>query len=103
MLFLYGSQTGNAQDVAELLASEATARGIDCCALPMDCISVEEMADEIAIVFVCSTTGTPTVASLLPPGTVDLCASQQDGSDTINIPEAPSRLRWHLCVCCRSR
>lgn len=57
MLVLYGSQTGNAQDVAELLASEATERGIDSCALPMDCVTLDEMGREAAVVFVCSTTG----------------------------------------------
>eukprot|EP00892_Ulva_mutabilis_P003315 jgi/Ulvmu1/1355/UM011_0083.1 len=57
MLVLYGSQTGNAQDVAEFLASEATERGIDSCALPMDCVSVEEAGQESVVLFVCSTTG----------------------------------------------
>ena len=54
---LYGSQTGNAQDVAELLANEACARGIDSCVLPMDCVPVEEISRETAAIFVCSTTG----------------------------------------------
>lgn len=70
MLILYGSQTGNAQEVAESLATEAMARGIDCCALPMDCIAVSEMSVEAAIVFVCSTTGARAAALLPSPGIV---------------------------------
>lgn len=89
MLFLYGSQTGNAQDVAQLLASEAMARGIDCCALPMDCVAVEEMAHETAIVFVCSTTGAPTSASL-PPGPVE-CRRKRYNSATATPPTSI----WH--------
>lgn len=64
MLVLYGSQTGNAQDVAEMVANEASSRGIDSCALPMDCVAVEEMATEKAIVFVCSTTGARSLTAL---------------------------------------
>jgi sulfite reductase (NADPH) flavoprotein alpha-component len=58
MLVVYGSQTGNAQDVAETLAGQLSHSGFDTCALPMDCITVEELHKEDVVLFVCSTTGT---------------------------------------------
>lgn len=58
MLVVYGSETGNAQDVAELLAAHMKqAVSPDSCALPMDCVTLEELAKEDLVLFVCSTTG----------------------------------------------
>ena len=59
MLVVYGSETGNAQDVAELLAAYTKqAVAPSSCALPMDCVTLEELAKEDLVLFVCSTTGT---------------------------------------------
>lgn len=60
LLVLYGSQTGNAQDVAELIGREATRRFFNPRVLPADAYarsSLSTLPDEIAIVFVVSTTG----------------------------------------------
>jgi sulfite reductase alpha subunit-like flavoprotein len=57
MLVLYGSETGNALDVAELLVRRGSTHALDACALPMDQVPVEELAREKLVVFVCSTTG----------------------------------------------
>ena len=59
MLVLFGSQTGNAQDVAERIVRQARARpySLDACALPMDELRIEQLAEEPLVVFACSTTG----------------------------------------------
>lgn len=57
MLVLFGSETGNAQDVAERIVRQARRRGWDACALPMDAAPLEQLVQEPLAVFVCSTTG----------------------------------------------
>jgi flavodoxin len=58
MLVAYGSETGNAQDVAEMLAGYMKhAVSPDSISLPMDCLTLEELAKEDFVLFVCSTTG----------------------------------------------
>lgn len=58
MFILYGSETGNAQDVAEMLAAYMKlAVSSDSCALPMDCFTLEELSKQDLVLFVCSTTG----------------------------------------------
>lgn len=58
MLVVYGSETGNAQDVAEMLAAYMKqAICPDTCALPMDCVTLEELSTEDLVLFVCATTG----------------------------------------------
>lgn len=58
MLVLFGSETGNAEDVANMIARQCMARGMDACALPMDTVAdPKQLAQEKLVVFVCSTTG----------------------------------------------
>lgn len=60
LLILYGSQTGNAQDVAELIAREAERRHYHPRVLPADAYlrtSIAQFPLEPAVVFVVSTTG----------------------------------------------
>lgn len=57
MLVLYGSETGNAQDVAGMLTAYMKQALTDCCALPMDCVTLDELASEEHVIYVCSTTG----------------------------------------------
>ena len=60
LLILYGSQTGNAQDVAELIAREAERRHYHPRVLAADAslrISLAQFPLEPAVVFVVSTTG----------------------------------------------
>ena len=58
LLVLYGSQTGNAQDVAERIASEGKHRMYRARCMPMDAMTAEGLAQAF-VVFVCSTTGAP--------------------------------------------
>jgi sulfite reductase alpha subunit-like flavoprotein len=60
LLILYGSQTGNAQDVAELVGREAARRSFLPRVLPADAYlasSITAFPQESAVVFVVSTTG----------------------------------------------
>ena len=57
MLVLFGSETGNAQDVAERIVRQARRQGWEACALPLDAVPLETLAQEPLAVFVCSTTG----------------------------------------------
>ena len=59
MLVLYGSQTGNARDVAEGIARRARLEcGWDACALPMDAMAEPgQLAQNALVLYVCSTTG----------------------------------------------
>lgn len=61
ILILYASETGNAQDCAELLGRQAKARGFRCIrVLPADgylSTSIEQLPAEDVVVFVASTTG----------------------------------------------
>jgi sulfite reductase alpha subunit-like flavoprotein len=58
MLVLFGSQTGNAQDVAERIVWEArAAHKWDAFCLPMDAVSLAQLSSHQVVVYVCSTTG----------------------------------------------
>lgn len=61
LLILYGSQTGNAQDVAELIGREAARRHYEVRVIAADAYAqtfgVARLPDEPAVVFVVSTTG----------------------------------------------
>lgn len=61
MLVLYGSETGNARDVAEGISQRARIEhGWDACALPMDAMAEpQQLAQNALVVYVCSTTGAP--------------------------------------------
>ena len=54
---LYGSQTGTAHDVADMLVREAKRRHFSSRALAMDTYSVTQLPHETLALFVCSTTG----------------------------------------------
>ena len=55
---IYGSETGNAEEVAESVALGARARGWACAAVPMDAYEVTRLPEEPhCVVAVCSTTG----------------------------------------------
>jgi sulfite reductase alpha subunit-like flavoprotein len=71
MLVLFGSQTGNSEDVSERIVREGQAMGMDACALPMDCVpDPKQLALEPVLVFVCSTTGvTRAKNTFITPGT----------------------------------
>ncbi|KAK9839678.1 hypothetical protein WJX81_005476 [Elliptochloris bilobata] len=57
LLVLFGSQTGNAQDVAERVAREAKRRHFAPCVMAMDAYSVAALPAEGLVIFVASTTG----------------------------------------------
>lgn len=57
LLVLYGSQTGNAQDVAERIAREGNHRYFRTECKAMDSACIQDIAKEDYVVFVCSTTG----------------------------------------------
>lgn len=57
LLVLYGSQTGNAQDVAERVAREGRHRHFDAHSLPMDLVPLADLQAQEFVIFVCSTTG----------------------------------------------
>eukprot|EP00873_Tetraselmis_striata_P004280 jgi/Tetstr1/424544/TSEL_015071.t1 len=64
LLVLYGSETGNAQDVAERVGREAGRRHWEARAMPMDAFDVTGLPGEQLVVFVAATTGQ---ASTPPP------------------------------------
>lgn len=57
LTILYGSQTGNAQDVAERIWRESKCYYFTGMCKPMDDYNVSNLINEKLIVFVCSTTG----------------------------------------------
>ena len=57
VLVLYGSETGNAQDVAERIVREAKARHFSPIVMPMDAYDLRSLPGEQRVVFVTSTTG----------------------------------------------
>ncbi|GAX74179.1 hypothetical protein CEUSTIGMA_g1628.t1 [Chlamydomonas eustigma] len=57
ILILYGSQTGNAQDVAERISRESKFLDISPRILPLDSYDVSELPRETAVVFIVSTAG----------------------------------------------
>ncbi|CAG9461302.1 unnamed protein product [Pedinophyceae sp. YPF-701] len=57
LLVLYGSETGNAADVAEGVWRAARRKGFAARVMPMDDYEVARLPSERCVVFVCSTTG----------------------------------------------
>lgn len=57
ILVLYGSQTGNAQDVAERICRESKKYYFSTRVLPMDEYNVLDLVKEECVIFVCATTG----------------------------------------------
>ncbi|KAF8599889.1 riboflavin synthase domain-like protein [Ceratobasidium sp. AG-I] len=57
ILILYGSETGNAKDVAERIGREARRRHFSARVIAMDIFPMPTLIDEQLVVFVCSTTG----------------------------------------------
>eukprot|EP00775_Hariotina_reticulata_P011858 gene11858-12002_t len=57
LLILYGSQTGNAQDVAERISREARLMLFSPVVLPMDAYPMQHLPQERYVVFVAATTG----------------------------------------------
>lgn len=57
LTILYGSQTGNAQDVSEQLWREAKSYYFNGPVQAMDDYDIEELIQEKCVVFICSTTG----------------------------------------------
>jgi len=57
MQVLYGSETGNAQDVAEQIGRMACARNLQCKVSAMDDFHVEDLPNTPLVVFVASSTG----------------------------------------------
>lgn len=57
LTILYGSQTGNAQDLAERLWREAKRFYFACKVCSMDEYNVVELVQERCVIFICSTTG----------------------------------------------
>jgi len=57
ILVLYGSETGNAQDVAERVVREAKGRHYSPVVMPMDRYNICDLPSERRVVFVTSTTG----------------------------------------------
>eukprot|EP00798_Chlamydomonas_sp_ICE-L_P025328 gene25328-10984_t len=57
LLILYGSQTGNAQDVAERVSREGQHMLFNTRTMAMDSYAVTQLPQEQAVVFVCATSG----------------------------------------------
>lgn len=57
LTILYGSQTGDAQDLAEYIWRESKRYHFGGSVLPLDKYNVHDLIDERLVVFVCSTTG----------------------------------------------
>ncbi|XP_054168750.1 NADPH-dependent diflavin oxidoreductase 1-like [Oppia nitens] len=57
LLILYGSETGNCEELAKSIGREAINRGIDCNVLECDDYDVSQLIDQKLVLFVCSTTG----------------------------------------------
>lgn len=57
LLILYGSETGNAEDVAQSLWREARLLDVPARVFGMDEYDIENLPDEQVVVFVVSTTG----------------------------------------------
>lgn len=57
LTILYGSQTGTAQDLAEFIWRESKRYFFSGCVMPMDSYDIQNLINERAVVFVCSTTG----------------------------------------------
>jgi sulfite reductase alpha subunit-like flavoprotein len=57
VLVLYGSETGNSQDVAERIVREAKLKHYAPILMSMDCYDVKTLPNESCVVFVTSTTG----------------------------------------------
>jgi sulfite reductase alpha subunit-like flavoprotein len=57
IVILYGSQTGNAQDLAETIWRESKRYYFKSCVKSMDDYNVLELINEQCVIFICSTTG----------------------------------------------
>lgn len=57
ILILYGSETGNAKDYAEMIWRQSNNYGFTGPVLPMNDYKIQNLINERLIVFVCSTTG----------------------------------------------
>ncbi|GMH41133.1 hypothetical protein BSKO_09043 [Bryopsis sp. KO-2023] len=57
MLILFGSETGNAEDVAETIGREARRRGLTPRVMSMDAFPVQNIPEERLVIFLAATTG----------------------------------------------
>ncbi|KAK9790549.1 hypothetical protein WJX73_010811 [Symbiochloris irregularis] len=57
LLILFGSQTGNAQDVAESVGRSAQLRQLTSTVVAMDAFDIARLHEQVAVIFIASTTG----------------------------------------------
>lgn len=57
IVILFGSQTGNAEELAESLWRQFKSRGFSGPVIPMDSYNICNLINEEFVIFVCSTTG----------------------------------------------
>eukprot|EP00916_Digyalum_oweni_P027144 GHVL01044546.1.p1 GENE.GHVL01044546.1~~GHVL01044546.1.p1 ORF type:complete len:1227 (+),score=228.02 GHVL01044546.1:3888-7568(+) len=71
---LFGSETGNAEDVSKKIATDARERGFTVCVRGLDEVELEDIADMSFVVVVCSTAG----QGAFPSNALDFWASLED-------------------------
>ena len=88
VLILFGTQSGNSEDLASQLAKSATAHGLTPTVLDMDATNVEMMASSERILIICSTWGEG-----------EMPDSAEALWDSINAEGVPKMENTHFSVC----
>ncbi|MED5485221.1 MAG: flavodoxin domain-containing protein, partial [Candidatus Thermoplasmatota archaeon] len=88
VLILFGTQSGNSEDLASQLAKSATAHGLTPTVLDMDAANVEMMASSERILIICSTWGEG-----------EMPDSAEALWDSINAEGVPKMENTHFSVC----
>ena len=88
VLILFGTQSGNSEDLASQLAKSATAHGLTPTVLDMDATNLEMMASSERILIICSTWGEG-----------EMPDSAEALWDSINAEGVPKMENTHFSVC----
>ena len=88
LLILYGSQSGNGEDLAFRTQAKAAAFGLTCVVADMQGFDPATLASTTRLIVICSTWGEG-----------DMPDSAQDLYDACQAPGAPSLSMTHFCVC----
>ena len=88
VLILFGTQSGNSEDLASQLAKSASSHGLTPKVADMETASVEQMAQSERILIICSTWGEG-----------DMPDSAEELWDSISAEDAPRMENTHFSVC----
>ena len=88
VLILFGTQSGNSEDLASQLAKSASSHGLTPKVVDMETASVEQMAQSERILIICSTWGEG-----------DMPDSAEELWDSISAQDAPRMENTHFSVC----